>query len=172
MSIVYHNPYSTLSFIKDSPLCLDVKNPLSDFEVRERIVLDTAQYLESDEHDREPACHFALKWEGSKKRSVIEVLTADQAKTALKKKNKLSEIPRDLTENDSGSFVPVLALECRGLEPFAFHPKGGEFSAVSVGGMEFSEETVDLSDGDWADYDEENNMSVSISDFQAKFIAV
>jgi hypothetical protein len=158
--------------MRDSPLCLDVKNPLSDYEVREKIILDPSQYIESEEGDREPPCHFALRWEGNKKRSVMEVLNEDQTKTALKKKNKQSELPRDLTENDSGSFVPVLALECRGLEPYAFRPHGGEFSVMSLGGMEFSPESIDLSEGDWADYDEENGISVSITDFQSKFVAV
>jgi hypothetical protein len=149
-----------------------VRNPLSDFEVREKIILDTGRYLDSDLDDREPPCNFALRWEGNKKRCVIEVLNGDQAKTALKKKNRTSELPRAFTENDSGSFIPVLALECRGLEPYAFHAKGGEFSLVSLGGMEFSQDNVDLSEGDWADYDEENGISVSVSNFQAKFIAV
>jgi len=158
--------------MQETQLCIDLKNPLSDYEVREKIILDSSQYLQSDDDEREPPCHFALRWEGNKKRSVIEVLKTDQVKTALKKKNKQSEIPRELTENDSGTFVPILALECRGLEPYAFHPHTGEFSVTSLGGMEFSPDTIDLSDGDWADYDEENDLSVSISDFEAKFVAV
>jgi hypothetical protein len=169
--------YSQWSFIKDSLLCLDVRNPISEFEVREQIVLETSQYVERMEEEkihnantREPPCHFALRWEGDKKRALIEVLNMDQVKNILEKKNKLHELPRDyLTEDDSGSFVPVLALECRNLEPYAFHPRGGEFSVVSTGGFRFEPTTVDVSTGDWTEYDEENGISVSLCNFQAKF---
>jgi len=140
--------------------------------------LETTQYLESEEEEmnhnsmtREPPGHFALRWEGNKRRGVMEVLDIDQVKLLLKKKNKLHEVPRDkLTEDDSGSFVPVLALECRGLKPYAFHPRGGEFVVVSTGGFRFPIGAIDLSSGDWTDYDEENGTPVSVTNFEAKFI--
>jgi len=160
--------FSSVFLKKDANIRIDIRNPQSDFEVRDNIVIDPTQYLEQEESSREPPYHFAIKWEGSKKRSVIEVLDDDAVKTALKK-NKKMEFPRALTEDDSGKFVPVLALECRGIEPYAYHPMGGEFVIVSKGGKKFSED-VDLSEGDWGDYDEENDMSVSVSDFESKFI--
>ena len=106
------------------------------------------------------------------------VLDEEGAKSAMKKikkkggKNKDSEIsePRDVTADDSGEYVPILAMECRGLEPYAFHPMGGEFKVVSEGGVSF-EEDVDLSEGDWAEYDEENDAAVSINEFESKIIA-
>ena len=81
------------------------------------------------------------------------------------------DFPRDITSDDSGDYVPVLAMECRGLEPFAFHPLGNEFKVISEGGAVF-EEDVDLSEGDWAEYDEENDASLSVNDFQSKVVAV
>jgi len=42
------------------------------------------------------------------------------------------------------------------MEPYAFHPLGNEFKVISEGGVVF-EEDVDLSEGDWAEYDEEND---------------
>ena len=169
---------SSMSLVNGANICLSVKNPLSDFEVREKIVLNTAEHVEQEENTREPPCHFALKWEGSKKRSTIEVLDEAAAKAALKKSGKKSKggkggssVPREVTANDSGEYVPVLALECRGIEPYAFHPMSDEFVITSEGGTTFNE-GIDLSDGDWADYDADNDISVSISNFQSKFVAV
>jgi hypothetical protein len=169
---------SSVLLRKPVNLCISVKNPLSDFEKREKIILSTDQYMEQEENSREPPCHFALKWEGSKKRSTIEVLVDEATtKSALKKSggghkkgDRSRNTPRDLTATDSGGdYVPVLALECRGVEPYAFHPISDEFIVTSEGGTMFNE-GVDLSEGDWADYDAENDMSVSISNFQSKFI--
>ena len=55
----------------------------------------------------------------------------------------------------------MLAFECRGIEPYAFHPMGGEFIVESEAGMQFDAEDVDLSD-DWADYDTENDIALSL----------
>lgn len=96
-------------------------------------------------------------------------------KTALKKAGKKKKgedlLPRVITGDDSDSFVPVLAFECRGLEPYAFHPMSDEFVVTSTGGVEFDDD-VDLSDGDWAEYDDENDASVSISSFESKLITM
>jgi len=158
----------------DAELCISVKNPLSDYEVRERVTLRLSEHVEQeDENSREPPCHFALKWDGAKKRSTLTVLTEAEAKAATKKKSGKGKIavnmPRELNSDDSGEWVPVLALECRGLEPYAFHPLSDEFLITSQGGVKF-QEGVDLSEGDWGDYDAENDSAVSISDFQSKFI--
>ena len=64
----------------------------------------------------------------------------------------------------TGGWTPVLAMECRGLTPVRWHPSV-DFNATSEGGTLFGE--VDLSD-DWADYDEENDASVSIMGLEFK----
>ena len=43
---------------------------------------------------------------------------------------------------------------------------GNEITATSEGGAEFDD--VDLTEDDWADYDEENDAPVSISSFETK----
>merc|ERR1740139_312760 len=75
--------------------------------------------------------------------------------------------PRSMVEEDSNKWCPILAVECRGIEPYAFHPMGSEFVVESEGGMMF-EDDVDLSEKDWADYDTENEISVSIMEFESK----
>ena len=47
-----------------------------------------------------------------------------------------------------------------GVEPTACL-RGTDFVAESIGGAIF--ENVDLTDGDWAEYDEDNDTSVSIT---------
>ncbi len=69
-------------------------------------------------------------------------------------------------EADSGKFVPILAIECRSIEPTAWHPNF-DFVAESTGGGIFDK--VDLSDRDWAEFDEENDLSVSITNVEYKF---
>ena len=136
--------------------------------------------MEQDEGDREPPHHFAVKWEGSKKFSTLIVLDEEASKSALKKIKKKGkkggsggevDVPRDVTSDDNGEYVPVLAMECRGVEPYAFHPLGNEFKVVSEGGVVFDED-VDLSEGDWGEYDEENDAAVGVNDFESKIIAV
>ena len=160
---------------------MSVKNPLSDFEVREKVVLNPSEYVEDDDdtNTREPPCHFKISWEGNKKRSTMEVLSDSTIKTLLKKKKKGKKnnknddeiIPREMTADDSNSWVPVLALECRGVEPYQFHPMGSEFIVISEGGTKFDSD-IDLDEGDWADYDADHDISVSISEFESKFITV
>jgi len=119
-----------------------------------------------------------VKWEGSKKQSTLIVLSSQEAKAALKKKQKKKgkkgeddHQPRDLTADDNDDYVPVLAMECRGLEPYAFHALGNEFKVVSEGGNVF-EDDVDLSEGDWAEYDEENDAAVGVNEFESRIVAV
>jgi Eukaryotic protein of unknown function (DUF866) len=146
----------SISLRKDNVnLCLTVRNPLSDYEIREKVVMNTTHFVEQDEGAREPPHHLRLKWEGSKKASTITVLEDSAVKTALKKK-KGAQVPRDYTADDSGNWGPVLAIECRGLEPTAFFPMGDEFVITSKGGKQFTTD-VDLSDGDWGEYDDEND---------------
>lgn len=140
-------------------ICLSVRNPLSDFEVREKVVMNLVETLEQEEGAREPPHHFALKWEGSKKASIATVLDEAAVKTALKKKKGV-QVPRNYGSDDSGDYAPILGVEVRGLEPYAFHAMGDEFIVTSSGGGQTFAEDVDLSEGDWAEYDAENDRKL------------
>jgi Eukaryotic protein of unknown function (DUF866) len=165
---------ASVSLRKDADLMLTVKNPLSDFEVREKVVINPSATVEQDESSsRDDPHHLSLKWEGSKKQSTLTVLSVAEAKTALKKKSKKKNdefTPRDYTVQDAGAFAPILCIECRGLEPTAYFP-GDEFVVTSEGGTVFAEE-VDLSEGDWADYDAEYDAPVALSEVEFKWEAV
>ena len=138
--------------------------------MRDNVVFNPSETVEQEEGARQNPHHLSIKWEGNKKPCILEVLDDDAAKAALKKK-KSKDVPRTLTEDDSGSWVPLLAMECRGLEPYAFHPMGDEFIITSSGGASFDKD-VDLSESDWADYDDENDLAVSLSEVEFKFEAL
>jgi hypothetical protein len=150
-----------------------VRNPLSDYEVRERVTFNLQETVAQEEGSREPAHHFSLSWDGAKKHSTILVLDDTATKTALKKVKK-KKLPADLfsyltyKSEHSGMSIPILALECRGLEPYEFHCLGGDqFIVESQGGVQF-ESDIDFTDGDWAEYDEQNDASVSVENFVLK----
>lgn len=164
-------------------VCVSVRNPLDDTEFREKVVIDSSALEESEKVggelrglDREPPCHFALKWQGAMKRSTIEVLngatttaTANHKKSGKKghgTKPGRETRPKDMLAEESGTFVPMLALECQGLEPYAFHPMGSEFVVTNSSG---DTKQVDLSGGSWSEYDL-GTGSTSISNFETKFV--
>jgi hypothetical protein len=156
----------------DANLRISVRNPLSDDEVRENVIVNPSETVEQDESAREPPHHLSLKWEGSKKQSILQILNDSETASALKKKKFKGEKPRtSYTGDDGGQWIPLLCMECRGLEPYAFSPMRDEFVIQSEGGCEFSED-VEFDDGEWADYDAENDASVSLSQVQFKFESV
>jgi len=95
-------------------------------------------------------------------------LTAEDFKTKFKKKKQaLAEAPRVLTADDSGEWVPVVAFEGRGMDVVKLRLTADDVVVTSTGDAVF-EDGVDLSDGDWADYDAEADVSVSITNAQTK----
>lgn len=61
-------------------------------------------------------------------------------------------------------FVPMVAFECRGLEPVSYRPD--VFIVKSKSGATFE---ADLSEGEWADFDEKLNESISIMGISSEF---
>ena len=48
---------------------LHLRNPLSDYEIRENVSVHLTECVEQEQGSREPPHHLSLKWEGSKKAS-------------------------------------------------------------------------------------------------------
>ena len=167
---------ASISIRPGCTLCMTVKNPLSDWEVREQVVVDTSGYLEQEESDREPPRHFQLQWESNKKLSTLVVLNPTEAKSAVKKfKKKVKQLdtvlPRSYTATDAGVFAPILMVECRGLEPTVYFARVDEFVVTSEAGTTFDEE-VDLSPGDWSDYDVDHDVPVSVTEVGLSLIHI
>eukprot|EP00586_Coscinodiscus_wailesii_P020567 CAMPEP_0172510966 /NCGR_PEP_ID=MMETSP1066-20121228/232653_1 /TAXON_ID=671091 /ORGANISM="Coscinodiscus wailesii, Strain CCMP2513" /LENGTH=114 /DNA_ID=CAMNT_0013290149 /DNA_START=399 /DNA_END=743 /DNA_ORIENTATION=- len=113
-----------------------------------------------------------MKWEGEMTRSTIRIIDDDDVDDKLSGEGKNNArsgggvAVRGISERDSGVFVPILKLECDGLEPYAFHPLGNEFSVINSAGIKGDK--VDLSDGEWSDYDLSYGSSL-IKNFETKF---
>lgn len=80
---------------------------------------------------------------------------------------------------DCNKFKTIVIFDCRGLEPVDFDPRDGwkaqgykenEDGEGSKTSTFFNE--VDLSDKEWADYDESSGESTVISEFEVKFVVV
>ena len=102
-------------------------------------------------------------------------------------------IPESLTsynDEDQGKFKTILKFDCRGMEPSDFSPRVGHFNPLSAyisrwysfkfsffqngwlvdgleSGTKFSD--IDLSDKEWADYDEKAKTTVGIYEIEHKF---
>ncbi|GAB5587892.1 hypothetical protein Unana1_02792 [Umbelopsis nana] len=64
-------------------------------------------------------------------------------------------------------FVKLAVLDCRGLEPVGFDPRAGWTAQGAESGTKF--EDIDLTEGDWADYDEKAGEPVGISNIESEF---
>ncbi len=79
---------------------------------------------------------------------------------------------------DSNKFKTILVFDCRGLEPVDFDPRDG-WTAKGCkenedGEFELTHSNfeVDLTEKDWADYDEKSGESTVISEFAVNFVTV
>ncbi|GAV56983.1 DUF866 domain-containing protein [Cephalotus follicularis] len=70
---------------------------------------------------------------------------------------------------EEGKCVPLMLFDCRGYEPVGF-VFGGGWKVESVTGTRF--EDIDLSGGDFAEYDEKGKCPVMISNLRATFDVV
>eukprot|EP00904_Undaria_pinnatifida_P001206 jgi/Undpi1/11086/HiC_scaffold_30.g13384.m1 len=101
--------------------------------------------------------NFVVKWEGAKKQATANIVDIKKVTTG-----------GEIKGEQSGEFVSVLALDCRGLEPVAWHPST-DFSVTSGGGTVYGSDDVDLSEGDWTEYCEKSAAPVSIMEIEHKF---
>lgn len=90
--------------------------------------------------------NFVMKWKDSKRQCNVSIVEGS-----------LGEIGED------GSGV-LISFECRNCEIEEWHPADG-YVIVSEGGTKF--EDVEFEDGEWAEYDEENDCSVGVSDLSS-----
>ncbi|EEF45819.1 UPF0587 protein F46B6.12 [Ricinus communis] len=77
--------------------------------------------------------------------------------------------PLTVEMSEKGEYAPVMMFDCRGyeLEGFVFD---GEWKAESIAGTKY--EGIDLSAGDFSEYDEKGECPVMISNLYSKFEVV
>ncbi|EFJ43749.1 hypothetical protein VOLCADRAFT_109954 [Volvox carteri f. nagariensis] len=141
----------SLSIPSSSHFCLDVKESAGSEEKKGVYVTSTEQHeLSGSKGTANLVMKFA---KGSKKEASINV-------------QEIKGVTRPYTADDDGKFVPIIAFECRGLDPIAFHPEG-DWRVVSAGGTKY--DNVDLKEAEWSDYCEKAAASVGIYNFESKF---
>eukprot|EP00638_Chattonella_subsalsa_P010492 CAMPEP_0117748562 /NCGR_PEP_ID=MMETSP0947-20121206/9207_1 /TAXON_ID=44440 /ORGANISM="Chattonella subsalsa, Strain CCMP2191" /LENGTH=142 /DNA_ID=CAMNT_0005566283 /DNA_START=222 /DNA_END=650 /DNA_ORIENTATION=- len=123
--------------------CLDIQAP-DESDRREGVFVSDAETYELE--GSRGTANFVVKFGGSRKQAHLNVV-------------EIKNTTRALTGDDANTFVPVVAFDCRGLEVVGWHPQ----SDFEVTGEAANFGSVDLSDGEWADYDEEADLSVSIT---------
>lgn len=96
--------------------------------------------------------HFALKCKFCGKENQMAIL--DKAVQQYVKKYE-------------GSFQTIVEFDCRGLEPVMFSPREGWVVKAIDNGQIF--EDVDLTEGEWIEYDEKLKESVRVYDLEFKF---
>jgi len=96
--------------------------------------------------------NFVLKWPGQKSQSYMNIVEDKNVKSCI--------------SGDDQDFVSVVCFECRGLEPVTWHTGVG-FSFKARSGAEFSD--VDLTSGDWFDYDEAGGEPVGLNSIEYRF---
>ncbi|KAF5827838.1 hypothetical protein DUNSADRAFT_18628 [Dunaliella salina] len=104
--------------------------------------------------------NFILKFDkGSKSTASISIVDSKDLKGVL----------RGLTaeDADAGKFVPVAALECRGLEPIGYTPESDWM--VEAANSQTKWDDVDLSEGEWTEYDEKAGEGVGVYKIRSDF---
>ncbi|KAL0297236.1 UNVERIFIED_CONTAM: CXXC motif containing zinc binding protein [Sesamum radiatum] len=78
---------------------------------------------------------------------------------------------RPLTQEqaEAGKYAPLMSFDCRGFEPVGFL-FGSSWKAESLAGTKYND--IDLSGGEFAEYDEKGECPVMISNLRAKFDVV
>jgi hypothetical protein len=132
---------------------MDVKQAAGP-EERSAVVLDPEDEVQLENAKEGSMANFVIKFPGDKKQSSLTFLKPED-KELEKKKVKL----RALTSDDS-DMVPIVAMECRGLEPVKWHPTG-PYEATAESDVVFDQVRLDEGD-DWNDYDEKGEASLLV----------
>lgn len=130
--------------------CLDVE-PSAGGDKREKVMLDPTEEL--DLKGSKGVANLVIK-DGNREHSMSVV--------------DVKGLVMALTPDAEDGWAPIVAFECRGIEPTAWHPTSG-YEVVSAAGQVFDD--VDLSEDAsmWADYCEKSGQPVQISDLEWRF---
>ncbi|KAJ2353899.1 hypothetical protein IWW50_001259 [Coemansia erecta] len=67
----------------------------------------------------------------------------------------------------SGEYATITQIECRGMDPVAFEPRGEWTASGSESDARF---TFSLDENEWYDYDDDAGETVSVSNIEAQFV--
>ena len=97
---------------------------------------------------------WCLQWEGAKKQSTLNVVSEGGG------------LAEEYTENDNGQWLPMVAFDCRGLEPCKWYPQHN-FVGEGTTGTLFDD--IDFAEGDYCGFDEDAGVPTEISELEWKF---
>ena len=154
----FEGPVEALCLKEGCSFVMDLQES-SGTETRSACLVDDS--VEHELPGSKGTAHFAMKFDkGSKHMSTINVVRGnDKNVPALGDAYQVG-----ITQ--SGAWVAVAAFECRGVEPIAWHPKD-EFVVRCGSGTTFRD--VDLSEGEWYEYDEASGESIGVVDVVWEF---
>lgn len=72
----------------------------------------------------------------------------------------------DADDSDNNKFKRIVCFECRGMEPTDFSPRTGWSAKGAESAAPFA---VDLTEGDWCDYDERAEATVGVYEIEHRF---
>lgn len=75
--------------------------------------------------------------------------------------------PYTMEDSEARKFTPIGCFDCRGIEPVDFSLREG-WTAEATSGAKFVD--IDLSEGEWSEYDEKASVSVGILNVEHKFV--
>ncbi|KAI5078613.1 hypothetical protein GOP47_0006284 [Adiantum capillus-veneris] len=75
--------------------------------------------------------------------------------------------PYTLEDSEAGKYVPLMCFDCRGIEPCEFSFRSG-WAATGASGTKFLD--IDLTEGDFTEYDEKESCPVAISNLEHRFV--
>ncbi|KAK0385921.1 hypothetical protein NLU13_7096 [Sarocladium strictum] len=76
----------------------------------------------------------------------------------------IKDAPKSYEQSEPAKSRPILEFDCRGLEFTDFKPEGEWLAEGIDSGSKFT--AIDLSEGEWFDYDEKANEEVSITELK------
>lgn len=135
---------------EDCQWCLTLKNSVGE-DVREGVYVSIDEEIELT--GSRGTANFAMKWE------------KDSRKEAYLNLQHVKGVTRNYKAEDSGNWVPIIAFECRGLDPIDLSPEDNWNVVTSSGQMI---ENVDLSEKEYYDVDDKGD-EVSITELEWKF---
>jgi hypothetical protein len=148
---------------------IDVKNPLNNYEQKEGVTIQESELVEM-ENAHVAAAHLAVKWEGSPKYSTLNFVAADDKALKPKKKSSPSYTPKDVEESDQ--WTPILAVDCRGMEPCGYTLGDNEFVVKSLAGVVFEEVTAEDLGDEFCEYCDKSEQSVGVSNFEYRWTSI
>lgn len=150
----------SLSLAKDATFTLDVREG-GGTEVRKAVEVSSAQQHELA--GSKGTAHFVMKFDKSSRSEACINILDPSTTPALK--GVLGPVTG--ADCEAGRFVAVAAFECRGLEPVGYSP-GNDF-VIKAANSSCQWQDVDLSLGEWTEYDDKAQESVGVYSIESQF---